>query len=73
MYSKILGIKIRQVMYTSLILNDAKMGYELFSDVGESRVWWRADFQSGSIVLNKTIGDEGITVDFRFIKVHTSN
>ena len=22
---------------------------------------------------NKTIGDEGITVDFRFIKVHTSN
>ena len=21
----------------------------------------------------KTIGDEGITVDFRFIKVHTSN
>ena len=53
MYSKILGIKIRQVMYTSLILNDAKMGYELFSDVGESRVWWRADFQSGSGVLKK--------------------
>ena len=24
-------------------------------------------------LLNKTIGDEGITVDFRFIKVHTSN
>ena len=24
-------------------------------------------------VINKTIGDEGITVDFRFIKVHTSN
>ena len=23
--------------------------------------------------FNKTIGDEGITVDFRFIKVHTSN
>ena len=22
---------------------------------------------------NKTIGDEGITGDFRFIKVHTSN
>ena len=22
---------------------------------------------------NKTVGDEGITVDFRFIKVHTSN
>ena len=27
--------------------------YESFSDVGESRVWWRADFQSGSRVLKK--------------------
>ena len=27
----------------------------------------------GRGVSNKTIGDEGITVDFRFIKVHTSN
>ena len=26
-----------------------------------------------NIEHNKTIGDEGITVDFRFIKVHTSN
>ena len=26
-----------------------------------------------NFLLNKTIGDEGITVDFRFIKVHTSN
>ena len=26
-----------------------------------------------SISQNKTIGNEGITVDFRFIKVHTSN
>ena len=26
-----------------------------------------------NITINKTIGDEGITVDFRFIKVHTSN
>ena len=25
------------------------------------------------IIENKTIGDEGITVDFRFIKVPTSN
>ena len=24
-----------------------------FSDVGESRVWWRADFQSGSRKLKK--------------------
>ena len=27
--------------------------YESFSDVGEIRVWWRADFQSGSRVLKK--------------------
>ena len=27
--------------------------YDSFSDVGESRVWWRADFQSGSRVLKK--------------------
>ena len=27
----------------------------------------------GDRISNKTIGDEGITVDFRFIKVHTSN
>ena len=30
-------------------------------------------FRKVSIINNKTIGDEGITVDFRFIKVHTSN
>ena len=27
--------------------------YESFATVGESRVWWRADFQSGSRVLRK--------------------
>ena len=27
--------------------------YESFATVGESRVWWRADFQSGSRVLKK--------------------
>ena len=27
--------------------------YESFSDVGESRVWWKADFQSGSRVLKR--------------------
>ena len=27
--------------------------YESFSDVGEIRVWLRADFQSGSRVLKK--------------------
>ena len=27
--------------------------YESFSDVGEIRVYWRADFQSGSRVLKK--------------------
>ena len=26
-----------------------------------------------AIVLNKTISDGGITVDFWFIKIHTSN
>ena len=29
------------------------MPYESFSDVGEIRVWLRADFQSGSRVLKK--------------------
>ena len=28
-------------------------GYDSFSDVGEIRVYWRADFQSGSRVLKK--------------------
>ena len=27
--------------------------YESFSDVGEIRVWWRANFQSGYRVLKK--------------------
>ena len=27
--------------------------YESFATVGEIRVWWRADFQSGSRVLKK--------------------
>ena len=27
--------------------------YESIATVGESRVWWRADFQSGSRVLKK--------------------
>ena len=29
------------------------LGYESFATVGEIRVWWRADFQSGSRVLKK--------------------
>ena len=29
------------------------MIYESFATVGEIRVWWRADFQSGSRVLKK--------------------
>ena len=28
-------------------------GYESFATVGEIRVYWRADFQSGSRVLKK--------------------
>ena len=30
-----------------------KYGYESFATVGEIRVYWRADFQSGSRVLKK--------------------
>ena len=33
----------------------------------------RVNLKRGTHERNKTIGDEGITVDFRFIKVHTSN
>ena len=29
--------------------------YESIATVGESRVWWRADFQSGSRVLKKGV------------------
>ena len=39
------------VLRTGLKPNNC--GYESFSDVGESWVWWRADFQSGSRVLKK--------------------
>ena len=31
----------------------AEEKYDSFSDVGEIRVYWRADFQSGSRVLKK--------------------
>ena len=31
----------------------AGVPYESFATVGEIRVWWRADFQSGSRVLRK--------------------
>ena len=30
-----------------------KNEYDSIATVGESRVWWRADFQSGSRVLKK--------------------
>ena len=44
-----------------LILNNSRISkmemcvhiYESFATVGEIRVWWRADFQSGSRVLKK--------------------
>ena len=32
---------------------DGSDKYDSFSDVGEIRVYWRADFQSGSRVLKK--------------------
>ena len=36
------------------ILGDSREPlYESFATVGEIRVWWRADFQSGSRVLKK--------------------
>ena len=35
------------------VLADVFLGYDSFSDVGEIRVYWRADFQSGSRVLKK--------------------
>ena len=31
------------------------VAYESFATVGEIRVWWRADFQSGSRVLKKGV------------------
>ena len=31
----------------------AYIAYESIATVGEIRVWWRADFQSGSRVLKK--------------------
>ena len=31
----------------------SRVTYESIATVGESRVWWRADFQSGSRVLKK--------------------
>ena len=42
-------------IYENLLLgtDDNLKRYESFSDVGEIRVWWRADFQSGSRVLKK--------------------
>ena len=37
-------------------------------------LWLDTDLSDVTLATeDKTIGDEGITVDFRFIKVHTSN
>ena len=41
------------VITPSMQLSRGEPIYESFSDVGEIRVWWRADFQSGSRVLKK--------------------
>ena len=41
---------------TAHIVQEGTLGerrYESIASVGESRVWWRADFQSGSRVLKK--------------------
>ena len=57
--------------------------FPLFRSTFFMKLWGGEVFQRCEIFLmlssgvsinsNKTIGDEGITVDFRFIKVHTSN
>ena len=41
--------------------------------IGKDVEKMRSFMQEDGNKHNKTIGDEGITVDFRFIKVHTSN
>ena len=43
-------------LYGQIALSHAQVHnslYESFSDVGEIRVWWRANFQSGYRVLKK--------------------
>ena len=50
-----------------------------FRKIFEGATWFHDQFVNCPVFkislrkINKTIGDEGITVDFRFIKVHTSN
>ena len=49
-------LKAAKGTITRLISKFAYMSkyiYESFATVGEIRVWWRADFQSGSRVLKK--------------------
>ena len=48
------------------------IGAEALLEVG---FWSSYKLLSGLslLIVNKTIGDEGITVDFWIIKVHTSN
>ena len=50
--TRILGFCTVQCIYDRITYS---ITYESFSDVGESQVWWRADFQSGSRVLKKGV------------------
>ena len=45
------GLRSKRVL--SLSISRGTTGNESFSDLGEIRVWLRADFQSGSRVLKK--------------------
>ena len=44
---------VLEIIHQLHIVSNGKFIYESFSDVGESWVWLRADFQSGSRVLKK--------------------
>ena len=41
------------ISHMSSVMKNSPPLYESFATVGEIRVWWRADFQSGSRVLKK--------------------
>ena len=62
-----LGRFLNQKMFKSKNLFFSEKGYICQNKVTFGKVMVQIFY------LNKTIGDEGITVDFRFIKVHTSN
>ena len=44
---------VLEIIHQFHVVSNGKFIYESFSDVGESWIWWRADFQNGSRVLKK--------------------